>query len=319
MKRRGFGNTDLSVSPITFGAWSIGGPALISGKPVGWSGVDDSTSIDALQTAFDLGINMFDTADAYAKGHSEDLIGRALSSHRHEIYISTKVGLVDSSSSDFLLDFSREHILQSCEGSLKRLKTEYIDIYLLHMVVDGYPLTEEIKETMEGLKKQGKIRHYGVSVQLPKQGMEQLQKDFGDSMMMEYNMLTSPEAEDVIALASQKGTGIITRGALAKGLLAGSYRVGHRFPENDVRSRLPGEYIDKVLHNVEVLKTYAQKQNTDLLSISLAYQFQNDGCNTVTVGLKAPKQVREIVHAAEAAKDYDWTEIKRILREGFDG
>src|SRR5688500_14901416 len=128
MQLRPFGNTGLQVSPITFGAWSIGGPAGISGKQVGWSGVKDDESIDALNAALDAGINLYDTADAYGNGHSERLLGQAFAGKRDRLLISSKAGMVDQGSDKFVLDFSREHLTQACEGSLKRLGTHYLDI-----------------------------------------------------------------------------------------------------------------------------------------------------------------------------------------------
>src|SRR6476646_2393520 len=95
LERRPFGKTGLMVSPITFGAWSIGGPAEMGGKQIGWAGVNDNDSIDALKAAHDAGINLFDTADAYARGHSEKLLGRAFENLRNQILISSKVGMVD--------------------------------------------------------------------------------------------------------------------------------------------------------------------------------------------------------------------------------
>lgn len=313
MEKRKFGNTDLMVSPITFGAWSIGGPAEMAGKQIGWAGVEDSTSIKALQTAYDIGINIFDTADSYANGHSEELIGKALSNKRDKIHISTKVGMVESGTSEFKLDFSRKHIFQACEGSLKRLKTDYIDIYMLHMTMGGYSLTDEMKETFEELIKQGKIRNYGVSLPGTEQGTEQIEKSFGNSMMIEYNILTDPKVEEVMKLACDKGIGIITRGSLSKGLLTGKYKVGHRFPNNDVRSRLPENYIDKVLGNVEKLKKYSLDRGYNLLSLAMAYQLEQIGCSTITVGLKNPNQVKEMVASISNMNKYNWTEIKQIM------
>src|SRR4051794_15512551 len=182
LQRRPFGKTDLTVAPLTFGAWSIGGPAQMGGKQIGWSGVDDASSIDALQAAHDAGINLYDTADAYGRGHSESLIAAALKPHRDKILISTKAGMIDDPSG-FKLDFSRKHLTEACEGSLNRLQTDYIDIYFLHLVVDNSPLTDQIRQTLDNLKRQGKIRHFGVSVQFPHQGIEQLEKHFGDAMM----------------------------------------------------------------------------------------------------------------------------------------
>lgn len=317
MENRNFGGTGLKVSPITFGAWSIGGPAVISGKQVGWTGVTDEESILALEHAFYCGINTFDTADSYARGHSEELVGRALAGKRKDAVISTKVGIVEGKEDKFTLDFSRKHILDSCEGSLKRLRTDYIDIYLLHMVVDGYPLTEEIKETLELLKNQGKIRHYGVSAQFPGQGMEQLQMNFGDCMMIEYNMLASPGTEAVINEAHKRGVGVITRGALGKGLFTGKYKKGQRFAANDVRSRLQQDYIDLVADRIEQLNHYAAETGLSLLSIALAFHIRQQGIGTIAVGLKNRGQVEEIVREVPSAADlekYNWSEILNIFK-----
>ncbi|WP_343084006.1 aldo/keto reductase [Blautia producta] len=313
MKVRRFGKTEFRVSPITFGAWSIGGAAKMAGKQIGWSGADDESSVKALETAYDMGINMYDTADSYARGHSEILIGKALSHVRSNIYISTKVGMVDTDTSFFKLDFSRKHIIESCEESLKRLKTDYIDFYLLHMTVTGYELETEIRETMEILKRQGKIRTYGVSVPDCTVGKEQIDKSFGEAMMMEYNILSDAETERVMGEAAGAGIGVITRGSLTKGLLTGKYKRGTRFPENDVRSRLSAEYIDTLLGKVEKLKEYAQNCNCSMLELAVQYQLRLEACSTVSVGLKNPGQVKEIVNAVNNKSDYDWISIKQIM------
>src|SRR5678816_1484510 len=152
LEKRPFGTTGLMVAPLTFGAWSIGGPAEMGGKQIGWSGVNDADSIDALKAAHDAGIDLFDTADAYGRGHSEILLGRAFKAMRDKVLISSKAGMVDDPGG-FKLDFSRKHLLEACEASLRRLQTDYLDIYLLHMVVDGYPLTDDIHMTLYNLKR----------------------------------------------------------------------------------------------------------------------------------------------------------------------
>ena len=307
MQKRPFGNTGLVVSPLTFGAWSIGGPAEMGGKQIGWSGVNDADSIDALKAAVDAGINLFDTADAYGRGHSEALLGRAFRSMRDKVLISSKAGMIDDPAG-FKLDFSRRHLHEACEGSLKRLQADYIDIYLLHLVIDGHPLTEDIRSALDELKKAGKIRHYGVSVQFPHQGIEQLDKNFGDSMMIEYSPLKRRGVDDVMTRAKERGVGVITRGALEKGLLSGKYRPGHRFAADDVRSRLPGEYIDRVLAGVVQLKS-----NHDLLAMALQFHLAHPGCSTITVGMKTRRQVEENVAAVEKGGEFDWPEIVKKL------
>lgn len=313
MRVKTFGNTDFKVSPVTFGAWSIGGSAKMAGKQIGWSGVDDASSIKALEAAYNRGINVYDTADSYANGHSEELIGKALSHVRNDIFISTKVGMVDTDTPIFKLDFSKKHILESCEASLSRLKTDYIDFYLLHMTVEGYEPEEDIRDIMELLKRQGKIKEYGVSVPSCEMARKQVESGFGNAMMIEYNMLSDAETETVMKLAAEAGIGVITRGALAKGLLTGKYNTGIRFPQNDVRSRLSGEYIDALLSRVDHLKAYAQERDYSMLAIAVQYQLTQRACSTVSVGLKNPGQVEAIVRAAEDVKDYNWNEIKRIM------
>lgn len=318
MNKKPFGNTGIFVSPITFGAWSIGGPAVISGKQVGWSGVSEADALDTLRCAYDMGITAFDTADSYANGKSEELIGAALGSCRHDLVLSTKVGLVDAPGEGITLDFSREHIREACHASLRRLRTDYIDIYFLHMVTDGYPLTEEIRESLEGLKKEGKIRHYGVSVQTPAHAAEQVEKRFGDSMMIEYNMLSTQPVSNAMEAAHRLGYGIITRGALGKGLLTGKYKKGDRFPADDVRSRLSDQYIDETLEKVQKLGVYLADHGISLLTFALAYQLANKACSTVTVGLKTRRQVMDIVRAmpSEATlRALDWAQINTLLEK----
>jgi aryl-alcohol dehydrogenase-like predicted oxidoreductase len=318
MQKRPFGNTGLMVSPITFGAWSIGGPAELGGVQVGWSGVKDDESLDALNAAFDAGINIYDTADAYGNGHSENLLGEAFKSRRDKVILSSKVGLVDASATGgqgLKLDFSAKHIKEGCEGSLKRLRTNYLDIYLLHLVLDKVPLTDEAKHALENLKSSGKIRHYGVSVQFPHQGTEQLDKTFGDSMMIEYSPLKRKGVVEILDAAKAKGVGVITRGALEKGLLSGKYKVGQRFDKQDVRSRLPGDYIDRLLKNVDQLKQRAARENWSLLGMALAFQLAQPGCSTITVGLKTRKQVVEMVAAVNEKQAYNWSEIINQLEQ----
>jgi len=130
MKYRKFGNTDLNVSEIGFGAWAIGGGAMIGTTAIGWGDADDTVSVKAIYAALDAGINFFDTADIYGLGHSEKLIGEEIG-NRRDVLIASKVGNV-ARNEQFTIDYSRDHILKACEDSLKRLKREVIDYYQLH-------------------------------------------------------------------------------------------------------------------------------------------------------------------------------------------
>jgi myo-inositol catabolism protein IolS len=207
------------------------------------------------------------------------------------------------------LDFSAGHLVEACEASLKRLQTDYLDIYLLHLILDKHPLADETRTALEGLKRTGKVRHFGVSVQFPHQAAEQLEKGFGDSMMIEYSPLKRKGVVEILDRAKAQGMGVITRGALEKGLLSGKYAVGHRFDKQDVRTRIPGEYIDRLLGNVQKLKARAAKEGWSLLGVALAFQLAQPGCSTITIGLKTRKQVEENVKALAETRAHDWNQI----------
>src|SRR5215203_2179848 len=162
MQYRKFGNTNMVVSEIGFGAWAIGGGAMIGNTAIGWGDTDDNVSTKAIKAALDAGINFFDTADIYGLGHSEELLGSALARHK-EVIIATKVGNVARNEA-FTTDYTREHILGACEASLKRLKREVIDYYQLHTAKIGHLEEGDCLQAMQQLQQQGKIRYWGISL-----------------------------------------------------------------------------------------------------------------------------------------------------------
>src|SRR6185295_5977277 len=162
MQKRKFGNTDLLVSEIGFGAWAIGGGAMVGNTAIGWGDANDDESKKAIHRSLDLGINFFDTADIYGLGHSEQLIGELLG-NKNDVIIATKVGNV-SRNEQFTVDYSREYILKACDESLKRLKRNVIDYYQLHSARFVHLQQDECLQAMEILQQQGKIRYWGISL-----------------------------------------------------------------------------------------------------------------------------------------------------------
>src|SRR5438046_4605167 len=128
MQYRELGRTGIRVSAIGFGAWAIGGAAGASGTPLGWGRTSDDESLAAIRRARELGVTFFDTADSYGFGRSESLLGIVLARYRHEVVIATKVGVVRTSSGELRKNFSRQHIFHAVDGSLKRLRSDYIDL-----------------------------------------------------------------------------------------------------------------------------------------------------------------------------------------------
>ena len=162
MRYRYLGKTGIRISTIGFGAWAIGGASEASGAPLGWGRTSDDESLAAIRRARELGVNFFDTSDSYGFGRSESLLGIVLSRHRDDVVIATKVGVVRTSAGELKKDFSRKHILHAVDGSLKRLRTDYIDLYQLHNPTLDDLRREEIQETMDRLQDAGKIRFENI-------------------------------------------------------------------------------------------------------------------------------------------------------------
>lgn len=161
MQYRKFGATEMRVSEVGFGAWAIGGGAMIGNTAIGWGNTDDAVSAKAIQASLGAGINFFDTADIYGLGHSENLLGDTIGKNK-EVIIATKAGNV-SRNEQFTYDYSKEYILQACENSLRRLKRDVIDFYQLHTARLQHLQRGECIEAMQQLQKEGKIRYWGLS------------------------------------------------------------------------------------------------------------------------------------------------------------
>ena len=235
MRYRLLGKTGLRVSEIGFGAWAIGGPFEVAGVPLGWSNTSDDDSLAAIRRARDLGVNFFDTSDIYGLGRSESLLGIVLSRNREKSIISTKVGNVRTAAGEFRKDFSKKHIFYAIDGSLKRLRTDYVDLYQVHNPTISDLENEEVQEAMEQLQEWGKIRFWGVSVATPQDGLEVMRRGWGYTLQVLYNIINQQPAEQLLPMAKQKNFGIIARVPLASGLLSGKYTAETVFGTNDVR------------------------------------------------------------------------------------
>lgn len=182
---------------------------------------DEEESIKMLHQALDKGINFFDTADLYDKGQNESIVGRAFKGMRDKVILATKVGnqwRPDGSGWDW--NPSKAYILQAVEESLKRLQTDYIDLYQLHGGTIDDPIDETI-EAFEQLKEQGKIRYYGISSIRPNVIREYVSRSNIASVMLQYSLLDRRPEEEVLELLQQNNIGVLARGSLAQGLLAG--------------------------------------------------------------------------------------------------
>lgn len=233
------GETVLTVSEVGFGGWGIGGRTA---GATSYGDTDDTRSLAALHAALDQGITLFDTAPAYGDGHSEELIGRAFAGRRDQVVIATKVGQERFSDPP---DFSPAGLRRSLDGSLHRLKVDDIDLLQLHSPPpDALARLPEIAETMADFRREGKIRHFGVSVKAPAEALTVLDCCRPAAIQLNLNMLDW-RAVDCGALerAAAEGVGIIARTPLCFGFLSGGVSHETRFAAGDHRAAWPKERL----------------------------------------------------------------------------
>jgi aryl-alcohol dehydrogenase-like predicted oxidoreductase len=300
MHYRKLGSTGITVSDIGFGGWAIGGPASAAGTPFGWGRTSDDDSLAAIRRARELGVTFFDTADSYGFGRSESLLGIVLSRKRQEVVIATKVGVVRDAEGKLRKDFSRTHIGHAVDGSLKRLRTDYIDLYQLHNPTMDELRRDDIHEAMDRLQEAGKIRFWGVSVTTPEEGLEIVNRGWGYALQVLYNVLNQAPAEELFPLAKQKGYGIIARVPLASGLLSGKFRTDTVFPADDVRQNfLTPKRLEEVVPRVDEAKSIIGGTARALAEGALRFVLANDAVSTTIPGMRNVRQVEMNVAADE--------------------
>lgn len=292
MKYNKFGNTELIVSEIGFGAWGIGGPAMAGNTPIGWGIVDDAESKKALIKSLDLGINFYDTADFYGLGHSEELIGEVFKGSK-DIIIATKVGHRLDDDNSILLDYSYNHIISACNKSLQRLKRDYIDLYQLHSAKMEHLLQGECISAMQDLSKQGKIRYWGISLNTFNPEPEAnyfIDKKIGSSFQLVYNLINQ-KSLSLIEKASQAGYGIIARMPLQFGTLTGKFSKDAKFDNNDHRAfRLNAQILSSILDDTDEVWNLTDKYNTSKTGLSLSFILSTKGVSTTIPGIKTVAQ-----------------------------
>src|SRR5206468_6027267 len=225
VKTRVLGRTGLTVSEIGFGAWALGGNA--HGNSYGPT--DDAESVAALRRAIELGVNFIDTADVYGWGHSEEILGEALQNRRDDVHIATKVG-GDFYHGGVRMNFDPGYIAFALERSLKRLRTDYVDLYQLHNPPAEMMGDAETYEVFESLKAENKVLHYGVSIHEPLEAALSIEAGRPATLQIPFSVLRQEWIGEPLAEARKANIGIIAREPLANGFLAGKIPPSARFP-----------------------------------------------------------------------------------------
>ncbi len=239
MQKRTLGNSGIEVSALGFGCWAIGGPFWAGTQPLGWGEVSDEESIQAIHKSLELGVNFFDTADVYGAGHSERVLARALKGKREQVVIATKFGnMFDETSKQITgSDASPAYIRAACQASLRRLETDYIDLYQLHKGDLSLEAAVIARETLEELVTDGLIRAYGWSTDDPNRAKVFAVGKHCVAVQHQLNVLEDNPV--MLETCERLNLASINRGPLAMGLLTGKFSSEIKLQSSDVRAVSP--------------------------------------------------------------------------------
>ncbi|WP_460688381.1 aldo/keto reductase family protein [Nesterenkonia suensis] len=304
MEFRYLGHSGLKISSVTYGNWITHG-----------SQVENDTATACVHAALDAGITTFDTADVYANTVAEQVLGDALAGQRREsLEIFTKVYFPTGPKGHNDTGLSRKHIMESIDGSLRRLGTDYVDLYQAHRYDVETPL-EETMQAFADIVRQGKALYIGVSEWNAEQlrAGHALAKDLGIHLISnqpQYNMLWRVIEPEVIPASEELGISQIVWSPIAQGVLTGKYEPGRPLPEGSRATDQQGgaqfiqRYLDEdILHAVQKLKPIAEELGLTLAQLSIAWVLQNPNVATALVGASRPEQIASNVTAAGVALD----------------
>jgi len=321
VKARVLGRTGLRVGELGFGAWAIGGNQY--GNSYGPT--DDAEAKRAIRRAYELGCNFFDTADVYGHGHSEELLGEALADVRHDVILATKVGgnfynrdvhsLVRDRLAQALgksldripegaplpvthdANFTAPYVRFAAEQSLRRLRTDCIDLLQLHNPPLNLISRMETYEALEDLKREGKIRFYGVSVHPPAEGLAAIHATLPDTVQIVYNLARREAEVEFLPAARTANIGVIAREPLANGLLAGKYAADAAWSKGDIRGRMPRSHVAQLTALGQRVRELAQHADVTAAQLALKFVLDNEAVSVVIVGMKTVAQVDENLSA----------------------
>ena len=320
MRYRKLGDSELELSVITFGAWAAGGWM--------WGSSDRNDAIKAIRESYDLGVTSIDTAPIYGQGTSEEIVGKALVGiPRHKVQIITKYGMRwdlnkgelamksknnQGQNIDIYKYSGRESIMKECEDSLRRLKTDYIDLYQIHWHDVTTPISETM-ETVARLIEQGKVRYAGVCNYNVAQMIEAEKKVTIVSNQVPFSMVKRDIEKEVVPHCIQNNKAILAYSPLERGLLTGKMKPGYKFEEGDHRANLyffHDENIKRTNEFLDKIKPLAEAKSITLSQLVLSWTLVQPGITIALVGARNPEQAVANAKAGDVVLNAD--EIKTI-------
>ncbi|MDQ4129606.1 MAG: aldo/keto reductase [Actinomycetota bacterium] len=320
MRTRRFGRTDLVASEIAFGTWALGSDW--------WGETDDPERL--VGRALELGITFFDTGDAYGRGANEELVGRLLATaDRSEIQIGTKFGYVldedrrRHAEGERPQDFSPEHARAALEASLRRLGTDYVDLYQLHNPRMGAVGRDELFAELQGLRQQGKLRHYGVAVGPAigwrDEGLAALERGVS-AVQTVYNLLEQEPGSDFLEAAERTGAGVMARVPTSSGLLEDKYTPETTFSGNDHRRHRKREWLLEGLKKVDKLRFLVIEGERSMTQAALQFILAQPGIGCVVPTVTTMAELEEFAGASEAPAltREELERVQDLYARGFD-
>ncbi|MBP3127166.1 aldo/keto reductase [Thalassospira sp. ER-Se-21-Dark] len=300
---REIGKSGVSASAIGLGTWAMGGWM--------WGGHDDANSIKAIQASFDAGITLIDTAPAYGLGRAEELVGKAIEGRRDQVVIATKCGMVwDTDKGNYFVDehdkkihryLGAESVRSELETSLKRLRTDYVDLYITHWQDPTTPISETMGALLD-LKKEGKIRSIGISNVNADEMKQYLAAGQLDSIQECYNMLERQLEDELVPLCVENNVAILSYSSMALGLLSGKIGPDRVFEGDDLRRENPKFSVEnrkRVAEFMKVLQPIADAHNVQPGQIVIAWTIAQKGITFSLCGARNAQQAAENAKAGE--------------------
>lgn len=324
--KRTLGRSGIDVSALGMGCWAIGGPFWAGEQPCGWGEVDDDESIQTIHRALDLGVTLFDTADAYGTGQSERVLGRALAGRWDDVVIATKWGNTIDESTRQLTghDPSPGYLRQAVEASLRRLGTDHIDLYQLH--INDLPITqaEELLGTLEELVESGKIRWYGWSTDYADRA-EHWAVNGAHCTAIQHAFSVLQNAQEVLGVCETHNLASLNRSPLAMGLLTGKFTATSTLGPDDVRGGAPdwlhyfqdGRPVPKWLDRVAAVREVLTSGGRTLGQGALAWIWARSDSTIPIPGCRTVAQIEENAAAMDHGplSQAELAEVERLLAD----
>ncbi len=311
MEKRVLGSGGPELTAVGFGAWAVGGPWIY-----GWGAVDDRDSISAIRRSLELGVNWIDTAAAYGLGHSEEVVAKAVAGMSPRPFIATKCGLVPDGRGDVYRNSRPESIRAEAEESLRRLRTDCIDLYQIHWHDENVPV-EDAWGTLVRLREEGKVRYIGVSnydVLLLKRCLAIAPVQ---SLQPPYSLLARHYEAETLPFCAEHGIGVIVYSPMQSGLLTGRFDVKKLAPDDwrHKSSLFRNPELQQALGFVEDLRPIAAKYRKSVGQLAVAWVLQNRAVTSAIVGARNESQVGENVGSAGwRISDEDYGLIEELHR-----